>query len=182
MENKIVLGLIQKNMEEIKILFETMLKEDKIDPLLIEITTLKAKSLYQELKLLLPKNSILLHGDKEENPRRKELAEPETFSVETSITAPAEEIISVTDEISNETPNNQEESIEEPSVEGILEPITEPAEDKNEIAEPAEEIIAEAEDNLPEPTEEANIEENHENQLPSEETCRRKKKFMKSSA
>ncbi len=177
MENKIVLGLIQKNMEEIKFLFETMLKEDKIDPLLIEITTLKAKSLYQELKLLLPKNSILLHGDKEENPEETELAEPETFSVETSITAPAEEIISVTDEISNETPNNQEESIEEPSVEGILEPITEPAEDKNEIAEPAEEIIAEAEDNLPEPTEEANLEENHENQLPSEETLQEKEEI-----
>ncbi|HPB04621.1 MAG TPA: hypothetical protein PKV50_00055 [Prolixibacteraceae bacterium] len=191
MENKIVLGLIQKNMEEIKFLFETMLKEDKIDPLLIEITTLKAKSLYQELKLLLPKNSILLHGDKEENPEETELAEtvaetqpvgsikdePETFSVETSISAPAEKRISITDEISNETPNNQEESVEEPSVEEILEPISEPTDDKNEIAESAEEIIAEAEDNLPEPTEEANIEENHKNQLSSEETLQEKEEI-----
>lgn len=191
MENKIVLGLIQKNMEEIKFLFETMLKEDKIDPLLIEITTLKAKSLYQELKLLLPKNSILLHGDKEENPEETELAEtvaetqpvgsikdePETFSVETSFTVLAEETISVTDEISYETPNNQEESIEEPSVEEILKPITEPTDDKNEIAESAEEIIAEAEYNLPEPTEEANIEENHKNQLSSEETLQEKEEI-----
>lgn len=191
MENKIVLGLIQKNMEEIKFLFETMLKEDKIDPLLIEITTLKAKSLYQELKLLLPKNSILLHGDKEENPEETELAEtvaetqpvgsikdePETFSVETSFTVLAEETISVTDEISNETPNNQEESVEEPSVEEILEPISEPTDDKNEIAESAEEIIAEAEYNLPEPTEEANIEENHKNQLSSEETLQEKEEI-----
>lgn len=191
MENKIVLGLIQKNMEEIKFLFETMLKEDKIDPLLIEITTLKAKSLYQELKLLLPKNSILLHGDKEENPEETELAEtvaetqpvgsikdePETFSVETSFTVLAEETISVTDEISYETPNNQEESIEEPSVEEILEPISEPTDDKNEIAESAEEIIAEAEYNLPEPTEEANIEENHKNQLSSEETLQEKEEI-----
>ncbi len=191
MENKIVLGLIQKNMEEIKFLFETMLKEDKIDPLLIEITTLKAKSLYQELKLLLPKNSILLHGDKEENPEETELAEtvaetqpvgsikdePETFSVETSISAPAEKRISITDEISNETPNNQEESVEEPSVEEILEPISEPTDDKNEIAESAEEIIAEAEYNLPEPTEEANIEENHKNQLSSEETLQEKEEI-----
>jgi len=191
MENKIVLGMIQKNMEEIKFLFETMLKEDKIDPLLIEITTLKAKSLYQELKLLLPKNSILLHGDKEENPEETELAEtvaetqpvgsikdePETFSVETSFTVLAEETISVTDEISYETPNNQEESIEEPSVEEILKPITEPTDDKNEIAESAEEIIAEAEYNLPEPTEEANIEENHKNQLSSEETLQEKEEI-----
>ncbi|NLU37691.1 MAG: hypothetical protein GXX78_02220 [Bacteroidales bacterium] len=183
--------MIQKNMEEIKFLFETMLKEDKIDPLLIEITTLKAKSLYQELKLLLPKNSILLHGDKEENPEETELAEtvaetqpvgsikdePETFSVETSFTVLAEETISVTDEISYETPNNQEESIEEPSVEEILKPITEPTDDKNEIAESAEEIIAEAEYNLPEPTEEANIEENHKNQLSSEETLQEKEEI-----
>jgi len=62
MENKIILELISKNIEEIKFLFETMLKEEKPDHLLIEITALKAKTLYQELKLLIPKES-LIEGD-----------------------------------------------------------------------------------------------------------------------
>lgn len=183
--------MIQKNMEEIKFLFETMLKEDKIDPLLIEITTLKAKSLYQELKLLLPKNSILLHGEKEENPEETELAEPipdvettvamneepETFLAEPSITVPVEEIISITDEILNENRNNQDESIVESSIEEILDPIPEPTEEKNEIAEKTEDIIAETKEELPEPTEETNIEEITEKQIPSEEILQEKEEI-----
>jgi hypothetical protein len=59
MENKIVLELIRKNLEEINYLFDILLKEEKADPLLIEIATLKAKTLYQELRLLLPKGSTV---------------------------------------------------------------------------------------------------------------------------
>jgi hypothetical protein len=63
MENKIILELISKNLEEIKFLFETMQKDEKPDPLLIELTTLKAKSLYQELRLLAPKDSLIENDD-----------------------------------------------------------------------------------------------------------------------
>lgn len=64
MENKIMLELISKNLEEIKFFFETMLKDENPDPLLIEITTLKAKALYQELKLLLPKESLVENNNR----------------------------------------------------------------------------------------------------------------------
>jgi hypothetical protein len=63
MENKLVLELISKNLEEIEFLFENMKKGESIDPLLIEITALKAKTLYQELKLLQPKESPIKTND-----------------------------------------------------------------------------------------------------------------------
>jgi len=79
MENKIILELISKNLEEIKFLFETMLRQEKPDPLLIEITTLKAKTLYQELRLLLPEGSTVetseLDIEKEEETEVEQIEE-----------------------------------------------------------------------------------------------------------
>jgi hypothetical protein len=58
MDNKIILEVVGKNLEEIKLLVESLRNEEKIDPLLIEITTIKAKTLYQELMLLTPDESF----------------------------------------------------------------------------------------------------------------------------
>jgi hypothetical protein len=52
MDNKKILELVSKNLEEIKLLVEELQNNEKVDPLLIEITASKAKTLYQELILL----------------------------------------------------------------------------------------------------------------------------------
>jgi hypothetical protein len=139
MENKIVLELISKNLDEIKFLFETMLKEDKPDPLLIEITTLKTKTLYQELRLLLPKGSLIEVDETtleselqpvadtiEENGQNEEEPESETVSCETT---PIEEIIAnngaITETISNVEPAIVEETASVNEIAGIETSITE---------------------------------------------------------
>jgi hypothetical protein len=83
MKNKIVLELISKNLEEIKYLFETMLKEEATDPLLIEITTLKARTLYQELKLLLPKDSSIHNDDTNSLSAEYQATDPYTDEAQT---------------------------------------------------------------------------------------------------
>lgn len=54
MDNKIILELIKKNLEEINLLVEDLYKGGKYDQVLIEITLAKAKILYQELSLVKP--------------------------------------------------------------------------------------------------------------------------------
>jgi hypothetical protein len=54
MDNKIILELIKKNLEEINLLVEDLCKGGKYDQVLIEITLAKAKILYQELSLVKP--------------------------------------------------------------------------------------------------------------------------------
>ncbi len=54
MDNKIILELIKKNLEEINLLVEDLYKGGKYDQVLIEITIAKAKILYQELSLVKP--------------------------------------------------------------------------------------------------------------------------------
>jgi hypothetical protein len=63
MDNKIILELVAKNLEEIKLLVETLRDEEKADHLLIELTATKAKTLYQELMLLLPNSSEKIEYD-----------------------------------------------------------------------------------------------------------------------
>lgn len=52
MDNKILLDLVAKNLDAIKLLVEALQNEEKVDPILIEITAEKAKAVYQELILL----------------------------------------------------------------------------------------------------------------------------------
>jgi len=52
MDNRIVLELIKKDLEELKILVEALMHEPFPDQMLVDITTTKAKTLYQEFFLL----------------------------------------------------------------------------------------------------------------------------------
>lgn len=52
MENRIVLELIQKDLEELRILVEALKLETLPDQILVDITTAKAKTLYHEFSLL----------------------------------------------------------------------------------------------------------------------------------
>jgi hypothetical protein len=63
MDNKIILELVVKNLEEIKLLVESLQNNEKADPLLIEITVTKAKLLYQELMLLSSEGSEIAEKD-----------------------------------------------------------------------------------------------------------------------
>ncbi len=54
MDNKTILELIKKNLEEINLLVDDLYKGMKYDQVLIEITIAKAKILYQELSLITP--------------------------------------------------------------------------------------------------------------------------------
>jgi hypothetical protein len=148
MENKIVLELISKNLEEIKFLFETMLKQEKPDTLLIEITTLKAKTLYQELRLLLPKGSTVetseLDIEKEEEiesaqiedivPELEELQEEVSYQETTFI----EEVVTIEERVVQKETIIQQLPDEEISV-----PVQEPPISEETETEEAEKIIEE---------------------------------------
>jgi hypothetical protein len=63
MDNKIILELVAKNLEEIKLLVDELRNVGKTDPLLIAIAATKAKTLYQELMLLSQNEPVLFQSD-----------------------------------------------------------------------------------------------------------------------
>ncbi|MBP7506768.1 MAG: hypothetical protein KA807_03015 [Prolixibacteraceae bacterium] len=76
MDNKIILELIKKNLEEINLLVEDLCKGEKYNQVLIEIISAKAKILYQELALVKPD----MHSEIE--PLTEEVTKSDTEQVE----------------------------------------------------------------------------------------------------
>lgn len=103
MENKIVLELIKKDIEELKVLVDNLEKAENQNELLIEISKAKASTLLKEFELLtytrisnIEKNVDQIQNDKEHNtPKQiKEVAIPRISIVEEPIVedAPVREI------------------------------------------------------------------------------------------
>lgn len=131
MDNKKILDLAAKNLEEIKLLVDSLRDEEKADPLLIEITVTKAKFLYQELMLLLTnepatdqKNLFVVAEETsvpdDENPV---VAEEETFSTDIVVEALLpEEVLPAYEETEDQTPaepNVETEEIIETEMEEV---------------------------------------------------------------
>jgi hypothetical protein len=88
MDNKIILELVARNLEEIKLLIEALRNGEKADPLLIEITSTKAKTLHQELMLLTPDLPEKIETEKTvltEEPTNEEFDIQEITTTETII-------------------------------------------------------------------------------------------------
>ncbi|HPS11662.1 MAG TPA: hypothetical protein PLB87_00210 [Prolixibacteraceae bacterium] len=129
MDNKIILEMVVKDLEEIKFLVESLSLPEKIDPLLIEITATKAKAFYQELMFLsannpipVEKEEILIEeqpfispenntADEEEIPV-EEISSEELSEVETPVaeefSAPADEIGSAAGKTVSEQDTSEE--------------------------------------------------------------------------
>jgi hypothetical protein len=81
MDNKIILELVAKNLEEIKLLVESLRNGEKADPLLIEITATKAKTLYQELMLLSSNEPVIVQKDQNVASEETPVSEKEIHDV-----------------------------------------------------------------------------------------------------
>lgn len=148
MEKKQVLEFIGKNLEEIKILFENISQEEGVDPLLIELTALKAKAFYKELKLLLPDIATVHESINPSNPIILSDREIEEVAIEEQLQISGDLlnfsdstpiIVEVQDERPNVTPIEENEEFiappeiisEEESVETISEEESVIEEEKN---------------------------------------------------
>src|SRR5574344_2157399 len=90
MDNKTILELIKKNLEEINLLVDDLYKGGNYNQLLIEITSAKTNILHQELMLLTPTDTSpsvhdyfelvaepIVHNDIRQEPVVEENEEPE---------------------------------------------------------------------------------------------------------
>jgi hypothetical protein len=125
MDNKIILELVVKNLEEINLLVESLRNGEKADPLLIEITATKAKTLYQELLLLSLNEPFIVPKSQIDEPEvilaieaeveNEETPEPEIENEELSI---SEATVTSESEISSEeTSVNENITPPEPFIE-----------------------------------------------------------------
>lgn len=117
MNNKIILELVAKSLEEINLLVEALRNGEKADPLLIEITTSKAKILYQELMLLSSNEPVIVQKD--QLIASEEISVSEDKIVDASLPEPLiepEKIVAVAEEIEDVTSMESANVLEEISV------------------------------------------------------------------